>query len=51
MQNGAKGMQEPTVLTDSETGDEQTVAEVLLYGDVVLRLVSGSFQVGSSCLK
>ncbi|KAK9805108.1 hypothetical protein WJX73_009028 [Symbiochloris irregularis] len=44
VQNGAVSAAEPVTLTDKATGQEQTVAEVLLYGDVVLRLVSGSFQ-------
>lgn len=46
-QNGAVGIQEPTVLTEAATGAQQTVAEVQLYGDVVLRLISGSYQVCS----
>lgn len=45
MRNGAVSAAEPVTLTDQATGQQQTVAEVQLYGDVVLRLVSGSFQV------
>ena len=45
IENGAMGVQEPAVLTDPATGAQQTVAEVQLYGDVILRLVSGAFQV------
>jgi hypothetical protein len=43
---GARGCLEPTTLTCEASGQTQTVAEVELYGDVRLRLVSGSFQVG-----
>ena len=50
VQNGAVSAAEPVTLTDKATGQEQTVAEVKLYGDVVLRLVSGSFQAGSCLL-
>ncbi|EFJ46247.1 4-hydroxyphenylpyruvate dioxygenase [Volvox carteri f. nagariensis] len=41
--DGGKGVLAPQELTDEATGTTQTVAEVLLYGDVVLRYVSGSF--------
>ncbi len=43
--NGAISRLEPAKLKDEETGTEQVVSEVLLYGDVVLRFVSGSYQV------
>lgn len=43
--NGAMGKLKPIVLRDEATGAEQVVSEVHLYGDVVLRFVSGSFQV------
>lgn len=43
--NGAIGKLEPTPLRDEATGTQQLVSEVHLYGDVVLRFVSGSFQV------
>eukprot|EP00891_Asterochloris_glomerata_P003896 jgi/Astpho2/3896/Aster-04404 len=43
VRNGARSAQEPTVLT-SPSGEDQTVSEIELYGDVVLRFVSGSFQ-------
>jgi len=46
--HGAVAVQPPTTLADEATGTEQTVAEVSLYGDVVMRFVSGSFQVGHS---
>ncbi|GLI70471.1 hypothetical protein VaNZ11_015381 [Volvox africanus] len=41
--NGGKGVLSPVELTDAATGTTQVIAEVLLYGDVVLRYVSGSF--------
>ncbi|GLC38696.1 hypothetical protein PLESTB_000591400 [Pleodorina starrii] len=41
--NGGKGVLPPLELTDAATGTTQTIAEVTLYGDVVLRYVSGSF--------
>ena len=44
VENGARSALPPTELHDSETGTSQTVAEVELYGDVVLRYVSGSYQ-------
>jgi 4-hydroxyphenylpyruvate dioxygenase len=37
-------VQAPSTYQDAATGTEQVVAEVKLYGDVVMRLVSGSFQ-------
>lgn len=43
--HGAVAVTEPTVLLDRETGTEQVVAEILAYGDCVLRFVSGSYQV------
>ena len=49
VRNGARSAQEPTVLT-SPSGEDQTVSEIELYGDVVLRFVSGSFQVCAACL-
>lgn len=49
VRNGAVSVLEPAVLTDSATGTQQTVAEVVLYGDVVLRLISGSYQVRAAC--
>lgn len=42
--NGAISRLEPVTLKDEETGTEQVVSEVLLYGDVILRFVSGSYQ-------
>lgn len=43
--NGAIGVQPPTNLRDEAEGTEQIVAEVSLYGDCVLRFVSGNYQV------
>ena len=43
--NGGVSVQPPTTLTDAATGSQQVVAEVNLYGDVVMRFISGSFQV------
>ena len=43
--NGAIGVQPPTTLRDEADGTEQLVAEVSLYGDCVLRFVSGKYQV------
>ena len=34
---------------DAASGTDQSVAEVELYGDVVLRYVSGGFKVGGRC--
>lgn len=45
--HGAVAVQPPTVLQDPAGGGQQIVAEVLLYGDCVLRFVSGSYQVNS----
>ena len=38
------------MLKDEPSSTEQVVAEVELYGDVLLRFVSGSFQVSRSPL-
>lgn len=43
MSHGGIGKCKPQVLKDPLTGRSQTAAEVQLYGDVVLRLVSGDF--------
>ncbi len=43
--NGAIAVQPPTVLRDEADGSQQTIAEVSLYGDCVLRFVSGDHQV------
>ena len=48
--NGAVGTQEPTVLRDEATGTEQCVAEIKLYGDCLLRFVSGTYQVSPALL-
>lgn len=42
---GGVGVLPPTTLQDKASGTTQVIAEVKLYGDVVLRYVSGSFQV------
>ncbi|CAL5218591.1 g286 [Coccomyxa viridis] len=42
--HGARSALEPQTLRDEASSTEQVVAEVELYGDVVLRFVSGSFQ-------
>lgn len=47
--NGAVGVTPPTVLKDEATGTEQTVSEILAYGDCVLRFVSGTYQVSARC--
>lgn len=41
--NGAEGVLSPTTLTDAATGTTTVLAEVKLYGDVVLRYVSGDY--------
>lgn len=41
--NGAIGVQPPERMVDESTGQMSTVAEVQLYGDVVLRYVSGDY--------
>ena len=43
--HGAVSVVEPVKLRDEASGTEQVVSEVNLYGDVVLRFVSGSYQV------
>ena len=43
--NGGISVQPPTTLADEVTRTQQVVAEVKLYGDVVMRFVSGDFQV------
>ena len=45
LSHGARSILSPVTLTDPTTGQQQTVAEVVLYGDVVLRLVSGPYEV------
>ncbi|PNW79051.1 hypothetical protein CHLRE_09g399030v5 [Chlamydomonas reinhardtii] len=42
--HGAKGVLPPVELRDEASGTSQVISEVLLYGEVVLRYVSGSFQ-------
>jgi hypothetical protein len=45
VQHGAVSVLAPVTLTDEPTGTTQVIAEVKLYGDVVLRFISGSFKV------
>lgn len=44
--NGGVGVLAPLELKDEASGSSQVISEVKLYGDVVMRFVSGSFQVG-----
>jgi len=44
VKNGALGVQLPTLLQDEATKTSSTVSEVVLYGDVVLRYVSGDYK-------
>ncbi|ETI53876.1 4-hydroxyphenylpyruvate dioxygenase [Phytophthora nicotianae P1569] len=44
VQNGGVGVLKPHTLTDKESGKTTTVSEVKLYGDVVIRWVSGDFE-------
>jgi 4-hydroxyphenylpyruvate dioxygenase len=44
VKNGALGVQPPTIITDEVSGTSSTVSEVVLYGDVVLRYVSGDYK-------
>ncbi len=46
--NGGVAVQEPTVLGKGSAS--QTIAEVKLYGDVVLRYVSGNIEVSDVAL-
>jgi hypothetical protein len=48
--NGARGVLEPTTRHDAASDTEQVISEIELYGDVVLRFVSGSFKVSFSNL-
>lgn len=43
--SGGVGVLEPQTLADSASGTEAVVAEIRLFGDCVLRFVSGSYQV------
>jgi len=43
VKNGAIAVLAPKVLTDAATGKTTTISEVQLYGDVVIRWVSGDF--------
>lgn len=41
--NGAISAAEPSTLVDEATGQSVTTAEIVAYGDVVIRFVSGAF--------
>jgi len=49
VKNGGKPVHSPSVLQSSD-GQESVVAEVHMYGDVVMRFMSGSFQVSTPCV-
>uniref|UniRef100_M4BWQ0 4-hydroxyphenylpyruvate dioxygenase n=1 Tax=Hyaloperonospora arabidopsidis (strain Emoy2) TaxID=559515 RepID=M4BWQ0_HYAAE len=46
VQNGGVGVQKPHTLTDKTSGKSTTISEVQLYGDVVIRWISGDFDGG-----
>ncbi len=51
VQHGAVSVTPPTLLQAPDSPDKsQMVAEVLLYGDVVLRYVSGTYEVWGGCM-
>ncbi|CAH0482329.1 unnamed protein product [Peronospora belbahrii] len=43
IRNGGIGVLEPTILLDQESGQSTVLSEVKLYGDVVIRWISGDF--------
>ena len=43
--NGGIGVTEPQKLTEGASGQEMVVSEIQLFGDCLLRFVSGGFQV------
>jgi hypothetical protein len=43
--NGGEGVLEPQTMHDPASGQEAVVSEIRLFGDCVLRFVSGGFQV------
>ncbi|KAG7399502.1 hypothetical protein PHYBOEH_008737 [Phytophthora boehmeriae] len=43
VKNGGVGVLEPKVIKDKDSGKATTISEVKLYGDVVVRWVSGDF--------
>ena len=45
-ENGGVGVRPPVTLADAGSGQRQVLAEVKLYGDCVLRFVSGAYEVG-----
>lgn len=44
VKHGAIAVQPPTVLVDQATGTSLTMSEVILYGDVVFRYLSGDYK-------
>jgi hypothetical protein len=46
---GGDPVSPPWTRTDAASGTSCTCAEIRLYGDCVLRFVSGGFQVGAMC--
>ncbi|DBA02629.1 TPA: hypothetical protein N0F65_012001, partial [Lagenidium giganteum] len=44
VKNGAIGVSEPKVLTDELSGKKTVISEVKLYGDVVIRWISGDYE-------
>ncbi|EGZ24931.1 hypothetical protein PHYSODRAFT_539872 [Phytophthora sojae] len=44
VQNGAEGVLEPQALTDKDSSKATVISEVKIYGDVVIRWVSGDFE-------
>lgn len=47
VENGGIAVHAPTVLKDVD-GQETVMAEVAMYGDVVMRFMSGALQVGAT---
>ena len=43
VKHGGISVLEPKVLKDAKTGKQTVIAEIKLYGDVVMRFVSGNF--------
>ncbi len=42
--NGAMGVLEPQTLVDQATGRSLVISEIKMYGDVVIRWLSGDFE-------
>ena len=45
IQNGGRPVHEPTVLQSPDGQEESVISEVEMYGDVVMRFISGTFKV------